>query len=87
MATPILAREFLRPPNDGRSVDGAEDRYRSRAHTDVLSDVKVREQLRVLIDRSDPGATRLDWRIETRRRAVQFNVSGAWFENSGDDFD
>ena len=62
------------------AVDRAERRERRVAHGDVLGDVEMREELRILIDRGDAGPARLDRRREpdrARRRAASSPASAS----------
>lgn len=58
-------RERLTCPRvHGLAVDDADRGHWSIAHGDVLGDVEMGEELRVLIDRADASTTGFDWRIE-----------------------
>ena len=67
-------KRFARPRDDGLAIDDAKRRHRGRAHADVLRDVEVRKQLRVLVDRGDARAARIDRRLEAGGLAVQFET-------------
>ena len=82
-----LVEGGLRPRVNLLAVERAEAADRRIAHGDVLGDVEMREELRVLVDGGEPGPARLDRRMKAHLLAAEEDLAPVGADDPGDDLD